>query len=426
MEASLTMYIPGAIVRYDAPFKKKVCDQYGIPSSHPVLIMNQTTIPDSSFQCMLVSSQVDRYYGYRLYLNTTDPTYKRMSVICTNHIYTIERMYLRDILGFIPKDLMERCRRAYAWEIGLSDVMPDYYQADETCVGWINAGQPNVPDVPNPFDLKEGGVEAGRQIAIAVAHRPYKPGIDGITNFPLRARMVNPTIDQQVIHGMPISTQFSSGTEEDNSGEFDMEDGRSTAPAKDPLDGNEPPKPPEEVPPETTPRKRQTHKFPRMNWELFARIENHAVPPFVKYKEMRDYIAKVPLEKQFEIFMRKHNGLDLYNLGLAPSRRIGDAMIGFLIKRIEDDKVTILDGVISGSMNWKRLANRFIPALQAMTIREIREIHMGKDKYFEILDVYGIARHQSYIGECEANDIFAESLPAEKFEELGIPHRVTE
>ena len=423
MEASLSMYTPGTIVRYDAPFKKKVCENYGIPASHPVLIMSQTTIPDSSFQCMIVSSQIDRYYGYRLYLNTMDPTYKRMSVICTNHIHTIQKKYLHDILGFIPKDLLERCRQAYAWEIGLSDRMPDYYERDETCVGWITAGQPNVPDMPSPFDLKEGGVEAGRKIAIASGYRPYKAGADGITNLPSYNSMVNDAIDPQVIHGMQISTQFlSPDADPPAAGEFDMEAGRGKEPEQDPLSGTQPPEPEQPAGDKPVePKKRQTHKFPRINWELFTRIENHQVPTFTKVAGMSEMIRKLNPSTQYDIFMRKHNGLDLHNSGLVPSRHIGDAMIGAIIKRVEEDKVTIIDGTIAGSMNWKYLADRYIPALRSMTIREIRQIHMGKERYFEILQSYGIQKHECYIGECELNDIFADQLSDERLKELGIP-----
>lgn len=425
MEASLSMYTPGTIVRYDAPFKKKVCENYGVPASHPVLIMSQTTIPDSSFQCMIVSSQIDRYYGYRLYLNTMDPTYKRMSVICTNHIHTIQKKYLHDILGFIPKDLLERCRQAYAWEIGLSDQMPDYYEKDETCVGWITAGQPNIPDMPSPFDLKEGGVEAGRKVAIATGYRPYKAGAEGITNLPSYNRMVNDSIDPQVVHGMQISTQFlPPDAEPSPDKEFDMEAGRGKAPEQDPLAGTQPPgqgKSEDAPPPPAEPKKRQTHKFPRVNWELFTRIEKHQIPTYTKIAGMSEMIRKLTPAIRYDIFMRKHNGLDLHNLGLVPSRHVGDAMIGEVIKRVEEDKNAILDGAVNGSMSWRMLADRFVPALRAMSIREIRQIHMGKDKYFEILELYGFQKHECYIGECEMNDIYADQLSAEQMEGLGIP-----
>lgn len=429
MEASLALYTPGAIVRYDAPFKKQVCDNYGIPASHPVLILNRSTVPDNSWQCMIVSSQIDRYYGYRLYLNTMDPTYKRMSVICTNHVYTIQRKYLRDILGFIPPYLLEQARQAYAYEIGLSSVIPSYYQNDETCVNWINAGQPNLPEIPNPFDLKEGGIDAGRQVAIATYTRPYSKDESGISPLPVRGSLANPSLDPQTIHNLPISTSFVSPP---NTPDFDMESTRSTAPAPDPNPGPEKggvPDPTGAAPgngdteqeqPKSEARKR--HKFPGMCMELYERIEAHEIPSFTKMMSLRGMMDGLTKDMQFDIFMRKYNGLDLYQLKLAGSRRAGENLIGAMIHRIEKDKADLISGALDHTMNWKMLADRYVPALRAMTTTEIHDVKMGQAVYFKILEVYELKPEQSYIGMCEAAGIMGDQLSATQAESYKLEH----
>lgn len=416
MEASLTTYIPGTIVRYDAPFNKKICAQYAIPSSHPVLILNTPTLPSPNFQAMIISSKVDNYYGYRLFLNTTDTTYKKMSVICSNQIYTINRRYLHDILGFISRELLEKVLKAYAYEIGLSMELPEYYANDETCISWIGAGQPNIPDKPNPFDLKVGGVEAGRNMPIAVHTRPFNDTQAGIVSVVART----PHVSAEPVDPREIETELPV---EGNAGaDFDFD--KEIKGTEKEVPGTNPPKAapeedgnaPEQQESATARKQRVTHKFPKMCQELYERIEAHEIPKYTPVANLQKFIDRLSVQQKYDIFMRKINGYDLMSKGVVPTRRNGEHLIGATVKRIEDDKAYIISGALNGTINWRILADRYVPALRCMTVKEIHDVRMGQETYFEIVQTYEIPRNATYIGECEAAGIYTDYLSGKALE----------
>lgn len=172
MEASLWPYAQGAVVCYTAPFNQDVCHRYGVLPTHPVLILDAvTTAPKRCYQCMVITSKIDRYPGYRLFMNVVNPKYRKYGVIRCNQIFTIEASRLGHLIGYIPPQLIKKCINAYAFEIGLTDVVPEYYKGD-TYEEWLNAGEANIPDRPDAFTMKDMPDDARKDITVATAYAP--------------------------------------------------------------------------------------------------------------------------------------------------------------------------------------------------------------------------------------------------------------
>lgn len=122
-------YTAGAIVEYKAPFSKEVCKKYGILPSHPVLIVGRERIPFRKYQVMCVTTDISHYTGYLIDLEyllrrlgwkkTPSP-----SVISTSEIYSIDPQYIHKLIGYVSPKILEACRAAYAYEIGLTDEIP--------------------------------------------------------------------------------------------------------------------------------------------------------------------------------------------------------------------------------------------------------------------------------------------------------------
>ena len=176
LEASLQPYARGAIVAYTAPLDRKECIDIGFPSSHPVLILDSNySTPKSTVQCFLLSSKLDSYYGYRIFINSKSHKYGgKWSVICCREMYTIRKNCLGEIIGFATPALVDKCVQGYLFEIGASTEIPDYIRRDRMAYDYYNAGAGNSPARPVQFRMdREFNEDKVYGVGIAAHDRPY-------------------------------------------------------------------------------------------------------------------------------------------------------------------------------------------------------------------------------------------------------------
>lgn len=124
-----TDYPAGTIIEYKAPFDKETCQKYGILPTHPMLIIGRERVPYRGYQCMCISTNIRHFTGYLIDLcdqaNTMGWNKRcQASVIGTSQVYTIDIKQVGKVLGFVPPELLKAVREAYAYEIGLTDVVP--------------------------------------------------------------------------------------------------------------------------------------------------------------------------------------------------------------------------------------------------------------------------------------------------------------
>lgn len=124
-----TDYPAGTIIEYRAPFDKETCQKHGILPTHPMLIVGRERMPYRGYQCMCISTNIRHYNGYLIDLcdqaNSLGWNRKcQASVIGTSQMYTIDIKHVGKVLGFVPPELLQAVREAYAYEIGLTDKVP--------------------------------------------------------------------------------------------------------------------------------------------------------------------------------------------------------------------------------------------------------------------------------------------------------------
>lgn len=165
MDASLFPYTPGAIVRYVAPYtSKQTCGSIGVPSSRPVMVVGGMRCgPTSRVQCMILTSQTESYYGYRIFMNSIERGMQKFSIVCPQEVYPIQIKYLHEIYGFAHPLFVRKCLDAYMFELGLSDKVPEYYTGDDHIMRWLNMGNANVPAAPKNFNVPSEDVEVHKE-----------------------------------------------------------------------------------------------------------------------------------------------------------------------------------------------------------------------------------------------------------------------
>lgn len=236
LEASLQPYCRGAIVKYTSPLDRATCIEIGYPATHPVLIVSSNySTPMATVQAFVLSSKLNRYYGYRIFINSRSQQYgDKWSVICCREMMTIRKNYLGEILGFATPALVDKCLKAYAFEIGLTNEMPDYLKDDRMVRDYYEAGRGNVPDYPDPFMIdREFNRDQFYAVGIATHDRMRMPDVNvnqnervPVRNVPLFTNHLSPADSARVQMTEPYRQQrlFMKSPAEDETMKEDQND----------------------------------------------------------------------------------------------------------------------------------------------------------------------------------------------------------
>ena len=214
LEASLQPYVRGAIVNYNSPLDRATCIEIGFPATHPVLILSSNyATPMATVQAFVLSSKLNRYYGYRIFINSRNQKYGgKWSVICCREMYTIRKAYLGEIIGFAPPALVDKCLRAYMFEVGASNDMPDYLRNDQMARDFYGAGYSNTPENPDPFMIdREFSRERYYSIGIAAHDRMRFAGetVPADAMIPLRSPQIfTSELQPSITEGVQTTSQF--------------------------------------------------------------------------------------------------------------------------------------------------------------------------------------------------------------------------
>lgn len=417
MEASLWAYPRGAIVDYEAPFMKDVCVKYGVLPSHPVMILNAiTSQPNRCYQCMMLTSKVDSYYGYRIFLNSANPKKRKYSVIKCTHIFSIEAKYFKEIIGFAPPQLVDKCVQAYAYEIGLTDQIPDYYKNDPTVMGWLEAGEANIPVKPEPFLIKDMDVGAIRDIKVATSYRPKNTTLDapggGISvkaSRPVDDAYAFIQGDAENPSGM---TKMGTTTFVTNDEPVENTESESAEPVTPP---SEPEKPDEEAPAsgecvnlssekEDAPAKSEVkrphyRKCDVMSEELRDFIEHREYTYTKRNAAIDKAFPLLTSADRYNIWMGRLSANELVKRGIASSQYNAKKLIEYVNFNTHTQKDKLIEGVLNRTINLKFLGTAFIPAFLVMTMGEIHDIKMGLTTYETYAKMFGFEMSQTYVGE---------------------------
>lgn len=430
MEASLHPYIQGAIVEYVAPFDKKVCQRNRILSSHPVMIVSDNlATPSTSVQCMMLTSKVDHYYGYRLYVNSLNTNYRKFSVVCTTKIFTIEKAHLRAIIGFVSPAFTRKCLMAYLYEIGLTDQIPEYYQKANLAMEYINAGECNVPTEPECFRIPNmpNGSFSRVNIASDSGMRFAHPnGMKGV----VPRVIVNPNeYDSYYYESMTMDeneddTDAVERSQKEHHPEPPMDDPSKTVYEVDanlnPLDrssetngANDDTSDAVEITVEkgeiVNPKEPRASADAVLNETYKSAIEERdgrdLELQFKASDKLSSLMENLTEDDRYRIWLYRVSQANLVKEGKANSSYLAKKLMTLSNHLIKKDKEYIINGVLNKTLNLKFLASRYFLAFRCMTLRDIYDIKMGVATYFNYIQLYNYKPDESYIGELQAANL---------------------
>lgn len=418
MEACLQQYIPGAIIEYTAPFPKATCQKLGIPSSRPLLIVGVSPAhPGSDVQAMIITTSND-YYGFRLYMNTLNPKTRKFVTICPNKIYTIERKYLGAILGFITPALLDRCRAAYAYEIGLSSQPPAYYTGDSLCSQYMAAGELSIPKNPEPFrshtDITPRTyIEAN----IAFDAKMLGTGIDGGRKC---GKTFIELLEEQEPPVEPVNPELAEESEEAEipQEEAEIEGEKATETEREPAeftitDPAETPATPADEPIRSEPKIgyggpvsmadiRARASSGKITAELKQAIESRQYEAITNAENVKDLAFSLTDEEKYDIFTYRMATASVAKR-LNITNYMAKKVMTFVINGIIKTKNELIEGVLNGSFNLKFIGERQIVAFSLMSLDEIRDIKMGVATYHSYAKLYNLKR--TFISELQVEGL---------------------
>lgn len=400
MEACLQQYIPGAIIEYTAPYPKPTCQKLGIPSSRPVLIVGVSPAhPASDVQAMILTTSLN-YYGFKIFMNTLNPKTRKMSTICPNKIYTIERKYLGAILGFITPSLLEKCRQAYAYEIGLTDKAPPYYTGDSLCSQYMSAGEVRIPQNPEAFrshdDMTpktyiEANIAFDAKMITAGTDGARKCGKTYIELMEPQDLAVEPVKPDLIDKEEPATEESSNEAEKH---EHEPVEFTITDPTEDEH------KPEEERSqepkigyggPVSMADIRARSSSGKITAELKAAIESRQYEAVSISQSMKEMAGLLTDDERYDIFTYRMSTTAVARR-LDTTAYTAKKVMTYVINGIVKTKNDLIEGVLNGTFNLKFIGERQIVAFSLMSLDEIRDIKMGVATYHSYAKLYNLKR----------------------------------
>ncbi len=394
MDASLVPYVSGAIVLYKSPLDKKESIAKHILPTHPVLVLDTNfAVAPYSYNCMCITSKLEDYFGYKIFMNTLDPRWRKMSLICTERIYNIQKSDLYEILGFAPASLVEKCKKAFMYTIGMTDEIPEYYRSNDLCMQYLTCGESNEPATPHGQKAIHGDIKDLNTTAYDIPIFPNESGIiyqpsyrvsidDHKQDLP-ESCIPTPTEneDPQSIPPEELEEQLPS-----EGGEVALNDTPDDdfEQAKDSSSGS---------------------KKGRLCQDMKEKIEARENGKVSVSKEMVETFNHLESDILYSMWMNRVSSYKLNKDGFAPSYYMAQKLVDYAQYRIQSKKDEMIQGIIDGSMSLKFLGDAFMVAFRCMTQAEAKKIRLGVTTYQTYCKYYGIPFEKTYIGELVANKL---------------------
>lgn len=385
MDASLLQYPQGAIVMYNCPFEKKVAKAHGVLPSHPVMILDKNLAGATySFNVMCITTKMDEYFGFKIFMNTLDPKFRRMSIICPERIYQVRRTDLGEILGFAPPALVEKCKKAFLYQIGATDEIPEYFRENEMAMQYLEVGEPNIPKSSSYYKTMAGGTVEGLGVAT------YTPPVACDKNGIMLAKSNRVEIDY-VERDLPESCIPHKDTSDFVTTQT------PTLEIKEPEDIPEPdpePTPPMSIDIETHQRELST--------DMMDRIATRRVEPVQCDKSMARLMESMSGDSLYAIWMERVSSYRLHRKGILKSYYTAEKFLQFVRYRIQVSKENLINGIKDGTIELKYLTDGFYIPFRCLSLEELNKLHIGITLYEAYCKAFEIPFENTFVGESVA------------------------
>ena len=391
MDASLLPYTSGCIALYTSPLDRKESQRYHILPSHPVLILDVNFgFAPLNYNCMILTTKIDEYFGYKIFINTLDPKYRRMSLICPDHIYSIHKADLGEILGFAPPSLVEKCKKAFLYQIGMSDEVPEYYKSNDICMQYLTCGEPNAPVDPHGQRTHDG--QTVETLNVVAYDTPITPTPDGLR----KQKPYHVSVDDY-LHDLPESCTPSVPT---------------TSSVNEVIA----PDPVPEVN-DTASEKIEDHaeeevveQEPSKSAGTLSKLQKKDIEGRVSSKlsvsnTVVDLYNKIGPDMMYKIWMDRATPAQIMKQYGASSRYYGSKTIEYAQNRLLKRKMDLIEGVKEGSINLRFLGDAFILPFRILTQEDAKSIRLGITTYQAYCKYYNIDFEDTYIGELIKNNL---------------------
>ena len=365
MDASLMSFTSGAIALYMAPMEKQDCLKYHVLPTHPVLILDENhAAPIYSYNCMVITTKVEKYFGYKIFMNTLDPKWRRMGVVCPERIYSIPKNCLKEILGFAPANFVKKCKEAFMYTIGMSDKIPDYYLGDPMAMEYLNAGSGNVP-------VEHGGRHCNigdfSELEVAVDQPPVSPSPEGI------------------IRKVPQSVELDYHEE-------DMPSDIAPAEVECPRERTE-----ESISSNNTTEIKIDQK--PMTFDRKEMIERRAIGPVNVSKKIADAFNMLTDDEIYEIWAGRMTGYRLMKAGYVKSNSGANSLMSYALYRITDKKEELCAMCQNDPKFLQFIGSGYYTAFRCLSLEECNRMRLGIASYQAYCKAFEIDFRKTYLGE---------------------------
>ena len=409
MEAALHPYIQGAIVEYIAPFPRDYCQKHGVLPTHPIMIVSSNMAsPSSTIQAMVLTSRVNSYYGYRIYMNSDNNRYQKFSVVCTTKIFTIEKANLRKIIGFVSPSFVRKCLLSYAYELGLTDEVPEYYKNSHLAMEYIESGEANVPKNPEAYQIPALPLGTFSKLNIASDNR-IKGDSMAVVKTVMPRIIVNPNEFDSYYYDDelepsdapkndaedPSDSVLGIDEEDDEAKEWTVsEEGESqnhTVEKGNAVDS-----------------KASIRTSSVLSIELKDAIEARDLQDIEEPKTsdaVKILMNDLSDEDRYLMWICRKSQTQLMREGKAASLYIAKKLMGYSNHMIKKLKTELINNLIEKKMNLRFMSDRYKLAYRCLTFAEIKSIHMGVTTYLSYAKSYQINPEDTYLGELSSNGL---------------------
>lgn len=408
MEAALHPYIQGAIVEYIAPFPRDYCQKHGVLPTHPIMIVSSNMAsPSSTVQAMVLTSRVNSYYGYRIYMNSDNNRYQKFSVVCTTKIFTIEKSNLRKIIGFVSPGFVRKCLLSYAYELGLTDEVPEYYKNSHLAMEYIESGEANIPKNPEAYQIPVLPLGTFSKLNIASDNRIKGDSMAAVKTVMPRI-IVNPNEYDSYYYDDELESsdepKNESGDPSDSILGIDEDDNEvkewtvSEEDSKNHMveKGN------------AVDSKATIRTSLVLSAELKEAIDARDLQDIEEPKTsdaVKILMDNLTEDDRYLMWICRKSQTQLMKEGKAPSLYIAKKLMSYSNHMIKKLKTELINNLIEKKMNLRFMSDRYKLAYRCLTFSEIKSIHMGVPTYLSYAKSYQINSEDTYLGELSTNGL---------------------
>ena len=408
MEAALHPYIQGSIVEYIAPFPRDYCQKHGVLPTHPIMIVSSNMAsPSSTVQAMVLTSRVNSYYGYRIYMNSDNNRYQKFSVVCTTKIFTIEKSNLRKIIGFVSPSFVRKCLLSYAYELGLTDEVPEYYKNSHLAMEYIESGEANIPKNPEAYQIPVLPLGTFSKLNIASDNRIKGDSMAAVKTVMPRI-IVNPNEYDSYYYDDELESsdepKNESGDPSDSILGIDEDDNEvkewtvSEEDSKNHMveKGN------------AVDSKATIRTSLVLSAELKEAIDARDLQDIEEPKTsdaVKILMDNLTEDDRYLMWICRKSQTQLMKEGKAPSLYIAKKLMSYSNHMIKKLKTELINNLIEKKMNLRFMSDRYKLAYRCLTFSEIKSIHMGVPTYLSYAKSYQINSEDTYLGELSTNGL---------------------